>query len=109
MAHCGVKLRFLLQSWTRCPLLSQKTRFPCIASMLTANLEETVNSNETTTQGQAWDQIALKQYGSEKQMAALLPANTDELDTLFFEGGISVAVPDVEPLRVKSVPPWERM
>lgn len=66
-------------------------------------------SNETTTQGQAWDQISLKHYGSEKQMGALLPANIDELDTLLFEGGITVAVPDVEPVRVKSVPPWERM
>lgn len=65
-------------------------------------------SNETTTQGQAWDQISLKRYGSEKRMHALLPANTDELDALFFGGGISVAVPDVEPLRVKSVPPWEK-
>lgn len=63
----------------------------------------------TTTQGQAWDQISLARYGSEKQMHVLLPANVDEMDTLLFEGGLSLAVPDVQPLRVKSLPPWERM
>jgi hypothetical protein len=62
-----------------------------------------------TSQGQAWDQISLARYDSEKQMHVLLPANVDEMDTLLFEGGLSLAVPDVQPLRVKSLPPWERM
>ena len=66
-------------------------------------------SKETTTQGQAWDNIALNRLSSEKQMGVLLPANVDEIDTLLFEGGLDLAVPEVKPLRVKSVPPWERM
>ena len=60
-----------------------------------------MRNEEITTQGQAWDQVALKHYGSEKLV--------DEMDALLFEGGLSLAVPDVQPLRVKSVPPWERM
>ncbi len=66
-------------------------------------------NSEITVQGQAWDQVALKRYGSEKQMGVLLPANVDEIDALFFEGGISIEIPEVKPLRVKSIPPWERM
>lgn len=66
-------------------------------------------SNEISLQGQAWDQVALKRYGSEKQMGVLLPANVDEMDALLLGGGNSLAIPKVEPLRVKSLPPWERM
>ncbi len=68
-----------------------------------------MRNEEITTQGQAWDQVALKHYGSEKLMDKLPPANVDEMDALLFEGGLSLAVPDVQPLRVKSVQPWERM
>ena len=66
-------------------------------------------NREITVQGQAWDQVALKRYGSEKQMGSLLPANVDEIDALLFEGGIALEIPAIEPLRVKSVPPWERL
>lgn len=66
-------------------------------------------SNEITNQAQAWDQVSLKRYGSEKQMGALLPANVDEIDALLFEGGVSLAIPIIEPLRVKSLPPWEKL
>ncbi len=66
-------------------------------------------SNFITTQGQAWDQVALKRYGSEKQMGSLLSANVDEIDALLFEGGIALEIPEIEPLRVKSIPPWERL
>lgn len=68
-----------------------------------------MDSSEITTQGQAWDQIALKHYGSEKLMDKLPPANVDEMDSLLFAGGLELAVPDVQPMRVKSTPPWERM
>lgn len=63
----------------------------------------------TTTQGQAWDQVALERLGSEKQMSALLPVNPDEMDALLFSGEVSVAVPEVKPLAAKSLPPWKRM
>lgn len=66
-------------------------------------------NKEITVQGQAWDQVALKRYGSEKQMSALLPVNVDEIDALLFEGGIALEIPVIEPLRVKSIPPWERL
>ena len=66
-------------------------------------------SDEITVQGQAWDQISLKRYGSEKQLGVLLPANVDEIDALLFEGGANLRIPEAEPVRVKSSPPWERL
>lgn len=62
-----------------------------------------------TTQGQAWDMIALASLGSEKQMGFLLPENINETDTLLFGGNMRVAVPDIQPPAVRNLPPWERM
>ena len=66
-------------------------------------------SKVTTTQGQAWDQIALDRLGSEKQMDALLPRNVEEMDVLLLAGERRITVPDVQPKAVRSLPPWERM
>lgn len=66
-------------------------------------------NNAVTTQGQAWDQIALDRLGSEKQMASLLPRNTDEMDALLFAGEVELAIPKVVRPAAKSLPPWERM
>lgn len=65
--------------------------------------------NIATVQGQAWDQVSLARIGSEKQMSALLPVNVDEMDAVFFAGDTRLQIPDVQPLAVKSLPPWERM
>lgn len=62
-----------------------------------------------TIQGQAWDQVAIERYGSEKQMAVLLSANVEELDALQFSGDMDLNIPDVAPQPVRSLPPWERM
>ena len=68
-----------------------------------------MSQSHTTSQGHAWDQIALTRYGSEKQMGDLLPANVDELDCLAFAGGLELEIPESEPAAVRSLPPWERM
>ncbi len=67
------------------------------------------NKIVVTTQGQAWDQIAKREYSQETMMGVLLPENVEHMDTLFFSGDVSVRTPDVQPERVKSLPPWERM
>ena len=66
-------------------------------------------NKEITSQGQAWDQVSLKRYGSEKQMGVLLPANSDEIDALLFEGNVSLEIPEATPLRTKSLSPWEKL
>lgn len=61
------------------------------------------------SQGQAWDQVSLAEYGSEKSMGVLLPANANEMDTLLFSGEVRLDIPEIEMPAVKSLPPWERM
>ena len=67
------------------------------------------NKTVTTTQGQAWDQIALRQYTQEKMMTVLLPENVEQMDTLLFSGNVPVRVPEAPAKRIRSKPPWERM
>lgn len=67
-------------------------------------------SSRTTTQGQAWDQLARDAYGKETRLDRLLPENVDEMDTLLFGGDVPVAAPDAPQAAKPSVlPPWERM
>ncbi len=66
-------------------------------------------SSAITVQGQAWDQISLARYGSEKQMSPILPANVEEMDALIFGGDTVIEVPDVRIQAVRNLPPWERM
>lgn len=67
------------------------------------------NNTHTTTQGQMWDQISLERYGSELQMAELLPPNVEEMDALFLAGEVQLAVPERPRQAVRNLPPWERM
>ena len=66
-------------------------------------------SRYVSTQGQAWDQIALERLGSEKQMGAVPPVNVDEMDTLLFGGEKALTVPQAPVRAVRNLPPWERM
>ena len=69
-----------------------------------------MSKSKTTVQGQAWDQLSLNAYGSETHMGKLLPANSEELDTLLFSGDVAVAIPQIEVRAAsKSVPPWEKL
>ena len=61
------------------------------------------------SQGQAWDQAAKENYGTEKSMGVLLPANEIEMDALLFSGEVRLDIPEIEIPAVKSLPPWERM
>ena len=67
------------------------------------------NDSFTSSQGQAWDQIALIRLDSEKQMGAIIPLNRDEADAIFFSGGQKLEIPAIAAETVKSLPPWERM
>lgn len=49
----------------------------------------------TTVQGDCWDLVAFKLYGSEKYMKLLAGANMPLLDYLTFPPGTVINVPDV--------------
>ena len=67
----------------------------------------------TTTQGETWDLIAYDWYGDaakrpELHMHHLLAANPDYRETVVFDGGITLTIPeDPEPSASESLPPWK--
>ena len=62
----------------------------------------------TTIQGDTWDIVSLKMYGTEKQMHTLIEANPAHRDTVFFSANTILAVPDVAITTPSKLPPWRR-
>jgi phage tail protein X len=61
-----------------------------------------------TVQGDTWDGIAFKLYGSEAYMSALIAANLSQAETVVFGAGVVLAVPEIESASVpSSLPPWK--
>lgn len=49
----------------------------------------------TTVQGDCWDLVAFKIYGSERYMKILADANPSLLDFLVFPSGTAINIPDI--------------
>lgn len=62
----------------------------------------------TTIQGDMWDSIAYKVYGSEAGMNTLLEANQEYADVVVFPANIALQVPDYEAPGNSNLPPWRR-
>jgi len=64
----------------------------------------------TTVQGDMWDVISLRAYGSELHTALLMEANHQHRYTAVFSAGAVLVVPDL-PAAVSArdnLPPWMR-
>lgn len=65
--------------------------------------------NYTTVQGDRWDIISLKVYGTELRMDALIDANFVHRNTSIFCAGVVLNVPDVDTTQLfENLPPWKR-
>ena len=64
----------------------------------------------TTQQGDTWDIIAKRHYGSELLMNKLIAANPDYRKVVIFPAGIKLETPLVEENinDDSSLPPWKR-
>ena len=62
----------------------------------------------TTIQGDCWDGIAKRLYGTEAAMNVLLEANQDYNDITVFSAGVVLTVPEYEVPRTNLLPPWRR-
>lgn len=60
-----------------------------------------------TNQGEAWDQIAKRLWGSETMVHHLLAANPDQRHVVIFSADIALTVPDVAPPVQEEPPPWQ--
>lgn len=62
-----------------------------------------------TVQGDTFDGLALKYYDDEKQASAIITANLDYCDTLIFDAGVELVIPDAAELTLpETLPPWRR-
>jgi phage tail protein X len=61
-----------------------------------------------TVQGDTWDLIAFKVYGSEFYMTKLIEANPEHRETVFFNANIRLKVPEIEAPAPATLPPWKR-
>ena len=65
----------------------------------------------TTTQGDTWDILSKKCYGSEMYMDKLIDANIVHRKTLLFSAGIVLNVPEIDVSNVaidNALPIWKR-
>ena len=62
----------------------------------------------TTSQGDTWDIIALRQMGSEKYMSLLIEANPKYNQVVIFPAGVAMVIPDAPVVTANSLPPWKR-
>ena len=62
----------------------------------------------TTIQGDMWDGIAKKVYGTETAMNVLLDANPEHIGTVVFSTGIVLDVPNYTAPTPDLLPPWRR-
>lgn len=62
-----------------------------------------------TVQGDTWDIISKKQYGSEKYVDTLIAANWSHRLNVIFSAGVDIVVPEVttEEQADQNLPPWK--
>lgn len=61
----------------------------------------------TTKQGECWDEVAKKVYGSEKYVGFLMQNNLKLLDVTVFSAGMKLNTPDM-PVDESDLPIWRR-
>lgn len=60
-----------------------------------------------TKQGECWDEVAKKVYGSEKYTGYLMQNNMPLLDIAIFSSGVIINTPDI-PVEETNLPIWRR-
>ena len=62
-----------------------------------------------TIEGDTFNGLALEYYNDEKQASTIIKANPDHCDTLIFEAGVVLTIPDETATTMpESLPPWRR-
>lgn len=62
-----------------------------------------------TVEGDTFDSLALLFYDDEKLASMIIQANPDCCDTLIFEAGVSLTIPEAAAAVLpETLPPWRR-
>jgi phage tail protein X len=62
----------------------------------------------TAIQGDTWDLISFKHYGSEYHISELILANPDYVDVVVFDGGEKLIIPTISIIDTSLLAPWRR-
>ena len=64
----------------------------------------------TTVQGDTWDIVSFKSYGSEKYVDILIERNWRHRFSVFFPAGVQLTIPDIaiQTQDERNLPPWRR-
>lgn len=64
----------------------------------------------STLQGDTWDLIAWRVYGSSSYTHVLIQANVEHVETYVFGPDVRLVVPDITPAEAAqaNTPPWRR-
>ncbi len=63
----------------------------------------------STIQGDTWDGISFKIYGSERFMTLLMGTNPAQTGTVIFSAGEQLTVPDRPAEAADTLPPWKQV
>jgi phage tail protein X len=66
-------------------------------------------STVRTIQGDFYDLITYRQFGSEYYMTQLIEANLDFYSVVRFNAGAVLTLPEVEPEPIQGLAPWRRV
>lgn len=62
-----------------------------------------------TIEGNTFDGVALQYYDDDKMASTIIQANPDHCDTLIFDAGVSLVIPEVAAASApETLPPWRR-
>ena len=62
-----------------------------------------------TIEGDTFDSLALYYYRRERLASNIIQANPEYCDTLIFEAGIKLYIPDISTVQTpETLPPWRR-
>lgn len=67
-----------------------------------------MSSTYSTVQGDMWDLISYRVYGTEKHVKNLLEANPQYRNVVVFPPGLTLICPDIPSSVSFILPPWKR-
>lgn len=62
----------------------------------------------STIQGDMWDSISYKLFGTEQHMSKLMELNPRHNRTVIFSAGVKLHVPVIATQTATDLPPWKR-
>ncbi|WP_302357371.1 tail protein X [uncultured Megasphaera sp.] len=67
-----------------------------------------MSSIYSTIQGDMWDLISYRVYGTERHVKDLLEANQAYRDVVVFPAGVQIVCPEISTAGSSVLPPWKR-